>query len=249
MIANENELKNEMNEYKLLIAIKNIDKQINCLKEQYQKNFTNKNGKTSYNSEFCNIQENITNLIDTIEPATSKKLQYSDLNSNDKCYEIAQNILDMVDDNNVLTISEKSGKVFLPYTSNELKLYLREFPDEYNSLTDVINQEYIITINKFKHEKSSRFREMYGLMRDVEKKSIMESFKKAVGIMFNSQIHPAIIAACKSEQQIKKYIYCVEHNKIDEFTEFKINFEVSPYKYSNFNEEYSLNTIRKKYKH
>ena len=120
------------------------------------------------------------------------------------------------------------NKVFLPYKVNELYEYLKKYPEDYKSLSDVVNQEYIIPLDNFKNQTTSRFRETYCLMRDIELKSIIESFKKAVQIMFNSKLNPAVISACKSVEQLDKYIYCIGHNCLEEFKEFKIIFDVAP---------------------
>ena len=46
--------------------------------------------------------------------------------------------------------------------------------------------------------------------------------------MFHYELNPAIIAACKTEQQLENYLECQEKNKLNEFKDFEIRFEVLP---------------------
>lgn len=218
-------------------AIHNITEQLNYIKTFYK----NKGSLEEINSksevkEIIEVQDSIQNLVSDLvtKPAEDEIASYQ--------------LVPDVKDNNTLVISEKTGKVFLPYTVKELKAYLEEYPEQYKSLSDVVNQEYILPLQNFKSEKTSRFKETYCLMRDIEMKSIIESFKKAVQIMFNSKLNPAIISACKSEEQLDKYIYCAEHNKLEDFTAFKIVFDAVPLNLSletNLTEEYFKKKRRK----
>lgn len=205
----------------ILEAINNINKQITFIKSIY--NIGNSNAEMSLQEKevINNIQNSVEDIVQSIEPTQLKKEEVPEENS-------ACKFVSTVEDNDTLLISEKQGKIFLPYTVNDLNAYLEEYPDEYKSLSDVVNQEYIVSIDKYKNQSISRFKEMYCLMRDIEMKSIIESFKRAVEIMFNTRVNPAIIAACKSEEQINNYLYCLERNNLENFKDFKIVFEVSP---------------------
>ena len=59
-------------------------------------------------------------------------------------------------------------------------------------------------------------------------KSVIEAFKRAVEVMFDSRINPTIIAACRTEEQVNNYIYCLERNDLDSFKDFKIVFDMAP---------------------
>ena len=205
---------NQFTEDGIIDAINNINKQITYIKSIYNV----KNAGIHQNSQLSNIQDSIQNIVEAIEPVENINQIKSDV----------YKFISTVEDNDTLLISEKEGKVFLPYTVKDLNAYLVEYPDEYKSLSDVVNQEYIVSIDKYKNQSISRFKEMYCLMRDIEMKSIIESFKRAVEIMFNTRVNPAIIAACKSEEQINNYLYCLERNNLENFKDFKIVFEVAP---------------------
>lgn len=210
---------NQFTEDGIIDAINNINKQISYIKSIYNV----KNAGIQQNAQLSNIQNSIQNIVESIEPAESKKTESIDQIKND-----VYKFISTVEDNDTLLISEREGKIFLPYTVKDLNAYLVEYPDEYKSLSDVVNQEYIISMEEYKNQSISRFKEMYCLMRDIEMRSIIESFKKAFEIMFDTRVNPAIIAACRSEEQINNYLYCLERNDLSNFKDFKIVFDMAP---------------------
>lgn len=128
-----------------------------------------------------------------------------------------------------MVVSEKLNKVFLPYTKSEVTLYLQQYPDEYKSFNDVIRKEFVLPLDYYmRHPVLARFREAYSLIRDRESKSVVDAFKSAIDIMFRYDINPVIIAACKTQEQLNNYMECAEKNKLNEFTDFNIKFEVNP---------------------
>ena len=146
-------------------------------------------------------------------------------NIEEKSFEYAVN----EKDNNTLIISEKDNKVFLPYKVEEINAYLEQFPDQYNSFESVVAKEYILPLNYYmSHPVLARFREAYSLCRDKEAKPVLESLKYAIDMMFNRRINPAIIAACKTQSQLENYINCLEKNDLKSFTDFQIQFEITP---------------------
>ena len=49
-------------------------------------------------------------------------------------------------------------------------------------------------------------------------------------MMFNYNLNPAIIAGCKSRNQLENYLDCLKNNKLSNFNDFEIKFEVAPMK-------------------
>lgn len=132
-------------------------------------------------------------------------------------------------DNKILLISEKEQQVFLPYTLKELEDYLDQFPDAYSSTDDVIKKEFVLPLAYYiSHPAFSRFREAYSLSRDRESKPFLESLRYGIDMMFYDKLNPAIIAACKTQEQLSNYIDCLENDKLNDFTDFEIRFEVNP---------------------
>lgn len=214
---------NQFTDNSILDAINNINKQISFIKSIYKVYDVDSNITIPEDVVLNDIQNSIEDVVQAIEPRENTKTEEIKESENN-----AYKFVSTVEDNDTLLISEKQGRIFLPYTVNDLKEYINEYPEEYKSLSDVVNQEYIVSIDKYKNQTISRFKEMYCLMRDIEMKSIIESFKRAVEIMFNSSINPAIIAACKSEEQVNNYIRCLERNDLNSFKDFKIVFDVAP---------------------
>lgn len=135
------------------------------------------------------------------------------------------------DNNHVLLVSETKKKVFLPYSADEVLEYLDQYPDQYRSFDNVVEKEFIFPIDFFvKHPVIARFRETYALIRDRESKPILEAFKLAMDMMFRYDLNPAIIAACKTQEQLEDYLECLGKKKLDEFTDFEIRFELTPFK-------------------
>ena len=140
---------------------------------------------------------------------------------------------DMVgtNENKVLIISEKENKVYLPYKKTELKAYLSQYPTSYYSYKNVIEKEFILPLNYFMNNPSmARFRETYSLYRDREATSIVEALKKALSLAFKSELNPAVIAACKTKKQLNNFILCLDENKLNDFSDFEIIYDVKPQK-------------------
>ena len=167
-----------------------------------------------------------SNTIEEEPPRMDTAYTYINLKK-DK-YEVPQG---MKEENDTLLVSERERKVYLPYSKKEVIEYLEQYPDQYRSFVDVVRQEFIFPIDFYlKHPAIARFRETYSLIRDRESKSIVEAFKLAMDTMFKYELNPAVIAACKSEDQLEKYLDCLSKKKTDEFTDFKIQFDVTPLK-------------------
>lgn len=133
------------------------------------------------------------------------------------------------EDNLELRISEKKQRVYLPYTKSEIQYYLDNYPNEYKTPQDVINGEFVVDISIYnKHPVLARFREAYSLSKNKEMKSTIDSLKYAMDLMFRRDLNPSIIAAVKSQKQLNDYIECLENNKLDNFSYFRIIFEVNP---------------------
>ena len=167
-------------------------------------------------------EEDYTPVLDEEEDIEDEEPIVNDNNNNEKDY--------ILEDNNVLLISEKKGKVFLPYTIDEVESYLKMFPNKYETYEDVIKCEFILPLKYFQgaFTFTARFREAYALYRYREGKTTVESALLATKITKKSDLHPAIIAACRSEKVLKNYIKKLDSNKLSEFKDFEIEFKINP---------------------
>ena len=125
---------------------------------------------------------------------------------------------------NTLIISELSGTVLLPYKKSELN----KFKNESTDINYLIRKYYLVPIKKYKSPILSRFREAFKLMRNIEKKSIIEAIDLGMELSFNSKLHPAIISACRNLNELDIYLDYLDNNQTDKFNCFSIIFEISP---------------------
>ena len=131
-------------------------------------------------------------------------------------------------DNDTFIVSEKDQKAYLPYKYEDLKNFYNQNKDKYVSIEDVINKEYILPLNIFKHSISSRFRETINLMLHKEKTSIFKALDLAFELMFQYNLNPIIISACRNLKELDIYLDCLEENELFDFRCFNIKFEVAP---------------------
>ena len=103
---------------------------------------------------------------------------------------------------------------------------------KYKSLQDVIDNEYTIPIETFKNPAKSRFREAFQLMKNKEHGSLKEAIELGFELMFQSDLNPAIIAACKDLDELDIYLDCLDDDELDKFSCFKIKYDVPPTKKS-----------------
>ena len=129
---------------------------------------------------------------------------------------------------NTLIISEKKGKIFLPYTLSLLNDILMDNPEKYSSIEDVIEKEFTLPFESFKNPAIARFREAFKLIRKKEKESVKDAFDLGMELLFNYDLHPAIISGCKNIDELDIYLDYLETNEIDKFDCFKIVFDVAP---------------------
>lgn len=130
-------------------------------------------------------------------------------------------------DNRTLLISEETQKVYLPYTIEEIMRKLNN-SDEYQTAKEVIENEYTLPLSTFKMPIIARFKEAYRFMRIKEKSSIYAAIDLGLELMFNSELNPAIIRACKDLKELNIYLDCLYENEVDKFDCFKIVYKVLP---------------------
>ena len=130
-------------------------------------------------------------------------------------------------DNNILVISEKEQKAYLPYKYTEVKKIYENPNYNYNSIMEVIQDLYIVPLNKFGNFSIARFREAFNLIRHKEKGSIFSALDLALELMFKYNLNPIIIAACRNLDELDIYLDCLDENELYDFKCFEIRFEVN----------------------
>ena len=138
-----------------------------------------------------------------------------------------------LEDNHTLIISEEDGKVYLPYTKDDIKNEVIQ--NKGTKISELIENNYIFPLDKYKNSIRARFREGYNLMYKKEGKSKRSAILLGIELMFETNLHPAIISACKNLEELDIYLDCLEDNELEKFSCFKIIYK-------------SLPTLRKKAK-
>ncbi len=131
-------------------------------------------------------------------------------------------------DNNILVISEKDQKAYLPFFYSEVKDIFQNAKQKYQSLQDVVNDLYVLPLNRFKNSSMARLRESFHLIRKKENGSITKALDLGLELMFQYELNPIIIAACRNLDELDIYLDCLDENELHDFTCFEIKFEIMP---------------------
>ena len=173
--------------------------------------------------------EETTNITDS-SPLTSETVETPKTEDNiepEQKKEIKETSTNLISDNNCLLISEKENKVFLPYKLSDIKQELENNPD-FSTIEDVIDQNYILPLQQFKSPTLSRFKEAYNLMKNKENASFFEAMSLAIELSLNSNLNPAVIAACRNQDELDIYLDCLYENELDKFKIFEVKYDFAP---------------------
>jgi len=128
---------------------------------------------------------------------------------------------------NTLLISDIQKMVILPYTKQELDAIL-EKQSRYTTYKEVIEKKYTIPYSYYRVSSIARFKEAFKLMRNKEHASIKAAFDLGMELLFQYNLHPAIISACKNLDTLDIYLDYLETNETDKFDIFTITYEMLP---------------------
>ena len=137
-------------------------------------------------------------------------------------------------DRNILVVSEKDQKAYLPYFMSDIEKIYKNSNKKYSSYQDVIESLYIVPLNRFKNASISRFRETLNLVLHKENLSIIKALDLALELMFQYKLNPIIIAACRNLDEFDLYLDCLEEDELFDFDCFEIRFEVAPEIYKSY---------------
>lgn len=130
--------------------------------------------------------------------------------------------------NNCLIISDEDQKIYLPYSFEEVDKKFKTYGHKYESITDLIEKEYIKPASYYKSPFKSRFKEAYKLMRRKQHGSIGAALALGIELAFETHLHPAIITACKNLEELDIYLDCLDDNELDKFSCFDIVYKSVP---------------------
>ena len=132
--------------------------------------------------------------------------------------------LDLIE--NTLIISESNKKVVLPYNISTIKDILQSNTKRYKCIEDVIEKLYTKPISCYRFSSIARFQEAFKLVKEREKGSTIKAFSLAFELLGNYNLHPAIISACNSLDELDIYLACLDDNTLEDFHFFDIKFEI-----------------------
>lgn len=141
-------------------------------------------------------------------------------------------------DRNILVVSEKDQKAYLPYFMSDIEKIYKNSNKKYSSYQDVIESLYIVPLNRFKNASISRFRETLNLILHKENLSIIKALDLALELMFQYKLNPIIIAACRNLDELDLYLDCLEEDELFDFDCFEIRFEVAPEIYKSYAKDF-----------
>lgn len=192
----------------------------------------------SNNQTDTNCDSTIESTSTNIQSITTSNISSTEIN-NDNLNEDSNNSLDeekiinqLIETSNIventLIISEKNGNVILPYTIQDLNSTLKKNPYKYENIEDVIKKKYTKSMKYYKNSSIARFKETFKLVRERSNGSLKHAWDLAIEAFFNYDLHPAIISACKSIDELDIYLSCLEYDELEDFRFFKIIFDVLP---------------------
>lgn len=179
-------------------------------------------------NDIIDVEISDKNIFEDLNSSDNNK-QVKNTDNNSEFEEKIKQILSATENNNDLIISERTRKIYLPYTIDELIEFIENYPDVYSSLSDVVLQEFVLSFDYFiTHPVKARFEEAYNLIKNREHNTSFEAFKIAIKVSKMNNLNPAIIAACKNEYDLNNYIYHLNSNSLNKFKSFKIYYDITP---------------------
>ena len=131
-----------------------------------------------------------------------------------------------VESNDTLLISERENQVVFPYTTEEVEEIRKN--GEYLSADEVIKEKFMRPLSDFRFPMISRYKETMKLIVDREGYSVLDGITLATEMMKKRYLHPAIIAACRTLDELDVYLDCLDKGETEDFKIFNIEYELHP---------------------
>ena len=132
-----------------------------------------------------------------------------------------------MESNDTLLISETLDTVILPFSNEEVKTILNQDDKDFKSFDEVVVSNFTRPLSDFKIPWVSRFRETMKLAKRCNY-SKLDSITLSLEMMNKRFLHPAIIAACRTLDELDVYLDCLDKNELDQFKIFKIKYVFHP---------------------
>jgi len=139
---------------------------------------------------------------------------------------IEEKKLDLFYEAKTLLISDVDSKVYLPYEVNDVCSFMER--ENVSDPKDIIEKYYTLPMSMFKPTPIARFKEAYNLVRNKDNGTIKDAIELGLELLSNYNVHPAIISACKTQNELDIYLSCLEYNELEDFRFFKVDFKLPP---------------------
>ena len=133
-----------------------------------------------------------------------------------------------IKNNSVLLVSELQNKVILPYTCAEIEEIIKDKNNNYSTPQEVIDNIFTKKLTYYRDSMFSRYREAYNLAFYRCNCSRLDAIKLGFEVCRKRFLHPAIISACKTLEDLDVYLDCLNKNELEEFKIFEIKYEIPP---------------------
>ncbi len=211
------------------------DKSLDNNKEEIKANLVEYNKiKDELSNKIITFENKNTDVLNSAITLSldiqSKKIKKSKISLKDNLVENTNKIDVEIEprDNNTLIVSEKDQKAYLPFFYSDIKNIYNNSNNKYETIQDIVDNLYIVPLQKFKNSSIARFRESYYLIKNKEKGSITKALELGLELMFRYELNPIVIAACRNLDELDIYLDCLEENELKDFSCFEIKFEIMP---------------------
>ena len=217
--------------------INKYNKKFNEIKRNIYINIFNSEPNLEYNikqniQEKNNLYEKAKKEIESndIKKDETKEEKVRDINNNLTHVENSEDINEKneIQNNDTLLISEILNAVVLPYTAEEVLEILKNENETYKTAEEVIKDKFTRPLSDYRVQFWSRYNETIKLLTVRQDYKLGESIPLALEIMRKRFLHPAIISACRSLDELDVYLDCLDKNEVDDFKIFKIKYELHP---------------------
>lgn len=142
--------------------------------------------------------------------------------------EVTEPAVERIKSNSNLIISEVLGKVILPYRGEEIQAILDSPGNGYTEAYKVIEDKFTRPLSDYKFQSTARYNETAKLAKKVEHFNSLDTFAISTEMMTKRYLHPAIITACRSLDELDVYLDCLEKGEVNDFKIFNIKYELYP---------------------
>ena len=144
--------------------------------------------------------------------------------------------MENIENNDTLLISEILNKIILPYRAEEIKEIIENEDSIYETPQQVIDEKYTRPLADYRFQAWTRYNETIELAKRSDKCGGINAIALALEMMKKRYLHPSIITACRTLEELYVYLDCLDKDELDDFKIFNIKYELHPIVIKNKND-------------